>query len=92
MTPAEYRTVTHKRVASEGSVSEWHRVVCERDLTSGKIRDIQLALKDKGYDPGPIDNVFGTQTKDALKRFQADKNLPQDNLDYETLKALGIQQ
>lgn len=89
--PAEYSTVSRRRLDSEGGVGEWRRVICEAQLTSGKIRGIQLALKNKGYDPGPIDNVFGAQTKAALIRYQRENNLPEGNLDFETLKSLGVE-
>lgn len=89
--PAEYRTVTHQRQTAEGSVSDWRRVLCETQMTSGKIRQIQMALKEKGFDPGPIDNVFGSQTKDALKAYQRQNKLPEGNLDFETLKSLGLE-
>jgi len=34
------------------------------------VRDLQRKLKSKGYYKGPIDGVVGTETRDALKRFQ----------------------
>ncbi|WP_432112880.1 peptidoglycan-binding protein [Streptomyces sp. S1] len=34
------------------------------------VKDFQRALKAKGYDPGPIDGIFGNQTKAACTRFQ----------------------
>jgi len=89
--PAEYRTVTRQRLANAGSVGEWRPVICDSQLTSGKIRQIQIALRDAGYDPGPIDNLFGRQTKAALARYQRDNKLPEGNLDFETLKSLGVQ-
>jgi hypothetical protein len=89
--PAEYRTVTHRRQVSDSTVSDWRRVLCEQQLTSDKIRQIQMALKEKGFDPGPIDNVFGTQTKEALSRYQRENKLPEGNLDFETLKSLGLE-
>jgi peptidoglycan hydrolase-like protein with peptidoglycan-binding domain len=54
------------------------------------VQQVQEALKDQGYNPGPIDNVMGTMTKAALVKFQRDKGLPVGQLDMETLKALGI--
>ena len=48
-------------------------------------------LKAAGYNnPGPIDNILGSQTKSALLQYQKDKNLPQGNLNLETLKSLGV--
>jgi peptidoglycan hydrolase-like protein with peptidoglycan-binding domain len=53
---------------------------------------VQRALKAAGYDPGPQDNVLGSQTKSALVKYQKDKGLPIGQLDMQTLKSLGIEQ
>jgi len=56
------------------------------------IRGVQQALKDKGHDPGPVDGVMGTRTKDAIKSFQTASNLqPTGNLNAETSEKLGVQ-
>ena len=57
----------------------------------GKISQIQEALRAKGYDPGPTDNVLGAKTREALTKFQKDNNLPVGNLNVETMRALGIE-
>ena len=36
----------------------------------------QKALKGLGYNPGPIDGLWGNKTQRALQRFQRDNNLP----------------
>jgi hypothetical protein len=57
-----------------------------------KIREAQQALKDKGYDPGPIDGVMGTRTKEAIKSFQNASNLQATGtLDAQTAQQLGVQ-
>jgi peptidoglycan hydrolase-like protein with peptidoglycan-binding domain len=33
------------------------------------VREIQQALKDKGFDPGGIDGVWGRKTIAAVKQF-----------------------
>jgi peptidoglycan hydrolase-like protein with peptidoglycan-binding domain len=45
-------------------------------LASLQVRDIQRALLDQGYDPGPIDGVIGKRTRNAIKGFQTDAGLP----------------
>ena len=55
------------------------------------IISIQRALKAKGYDPGPIDDIIGVRTKAAILQFQKDKGLSTGNYrSIETLKALGV--
>ena len=36
-----------------------------------EIRLLQVRLKDTGFDPGPIDGVWGTKTRSAVLRFEA---------------------
>ena len=90
--PAEYTTVTKRAVSRKGGFSEWREVVCANKITTSMVQQVQRALKDRGYDPGPIDNVIGTQTKAALVKFQKANGLPVGNMDFETLKALGVKQ
>lgn len=41
---------------------------------------LQSALKNAGYYTGPVDGVAGHQTKDAIRRFQADNGLKTDGI------------
>lgn len=87
---ATYRTVMRKIITKEGGYQEWREVLCANQLNEQRILAIQKALQREGYNPGPLDNVFGTQTKEALIKFQQDKGLPIGNLNMETLKALAV--
>ena len=89
--PAEFATVTKKRLVKKGGFTEWREVLCNDRVTGYTIRQIQNALRERGYDPGPIDNVLGARTKAALTKFQKDNSLPVGQLDIETLRALGVQ-
>jgi peptidoglycan hydrolase-like protein with peptidoglycan-binding domain len=40
-----------------------------RSLTRDEVRQVQLRLKNAGYDPGPVDGVAGTRTKAAFSRY-----------------------
>jgi len=42
------------------------------------IRNIQMALLNAGYNPGPIDGKMGKQTREAIKAFQKANNLAID--------------
>jgi lipid-binding SYLF domain-containing protein len=55
------------------------------------IQDVQKVLKDKGFDPGPVDGLMGPQTGSAIREFQKSKSLePTGMLDQKTQEALGV--
>lgn len=57
----------------------------------GNVKQVQEALKDKGFDPGPIDGVMGQKTQEALRSFQQSKNIKvTGRLDSETAQQLGV--
>ncbi len=45
-----------------------------------KIIDIQKALAERGFKPGPLDGVWGRQTAEAVRRFQAKNDLEVDGI------------
>lgn len=89
--PATYKKMVRKELAKKGGYSEWREILCSQNLTVQRILSIQQALKAAGYNPGPLDNVFGSQTKTALVKYQQDKGLPIGNLNMETLRSLGVE-
>lgn len=55
------------------------------------VKQLQIALKNAGYDPGQTDGIFGKKTERAVKRFQKDHRLKVDGIAGEkTQKALGL--
>ncbi|MEX0644591.1 MAG: lytic murein transglycosylase, partial [Parvularculaceae bacterium] len=61
----------------------------DRALTLSERKAVQQALKDKGFDPGPVDGIIGAGTKRALRAWQKSENLPADGYaSSETLRAL----
>jgi len=89
---AQYKTISKRQLTQPGGFTEWREVVCTSDVTPDLVRQVQKALKNKGYNPGSIDNQMGPGTKSALIKYQKDNGLPVGQLDYETLKSLGINQ
>ena len=65
----------------------------QRAGSNQDVREVQDALREKGYNPGPADGVMGPRTQQALREFQqANNNLKATgNLDAETAAALGVQ-
>ncbi len=61
------------------------------NMTGVSVEDIQKALKNLGYEVGPIDGIFGARTESAVRAFQQQKNLTVDGeVGPKTLKALGF--
>jgi membrane-bound lytic murein transglycosylase B len=68
----------------EPIIGEWPRT--DRALSLDERKALQQALKDKGFDPGPIDGVIGAGTKKALKAWQKSAGEPADG--YASLDTL----
>ena len=55
------------------------------------VKSMQMALKDKGFDPGPADGVMGPRTRAALMDYQRKEGLtPTGRWDDETAMKLGM--
>lgn len=54
---------------------------------------MQQALKDKGFDPGPMDGIVGPRTASALKEYQKSENLTvTGKMDRATAAKLGMKE
>jgi hypothetical protein len=87
--PAEYETVTKTVKVTEGRM-DWRPILCETNMTRVNVMDIQRALLQKGHSPGPIDGIYGNQTKSAVHSFQQANELPTGALTMGTVRALGL--
>jgi len=55
------------------------------------VRQAQMALKNRGYDPGEINGMVSSQTQDAIRQFQTSNGIPvTGKLDQQTQVSLGI--
>ena len=58
---------------------------------TGDVKKVQESLRDKGYDPGPIDGVMGSKTRHAIGQYQTAQSLPSTGrLNQETAGKLGV--
>ncbi len=58
---------------------------------SDEVRQAQEALKAKGFDPGPIDGIYGPLTKAAVRQYQEqNKIVANGRLGGETYTSLGV--
>jgi peptidoglycan hydrolase-like protein with peptidoglycan-binding domain len=60
--------------------SSAHAPALDRLLTAGTIQVAETRLRDFGFDPGPVDGIFTTQTQAAVQAFQARYGLPVSGL------------
>ncbi|MEG4067996.1 peptidoglycan-binding protein [Microcoleus sp. Pol11C2] len=61
-----------------------------KGAVGSKVKTLQVRLEIQGYDPGPIDGIFGARTATAVKNFQQYKGLMANGMvDETTWKALG---
>jgi len=87
--PAEYQTLNRTQLVTEGRM-EWRPILCETNMTTTTISEIQRALKNAGHDPGPIDGIYGRLTSSAVKSFQQKNGMAVGGLTLATLTKLGI--
>jgi len=86
----EESQVVTKRVKESDEKMSWKTVLCETNMTTGVIKNIQEALAAKGFDPGTIDGALGSGTLKALDSFQKKNGLATGGLTYESLKSLAV--
>jgi len=70
-----------------------NRPTVRRGDSGPVVEHLQQTLKKLGYDPGPIDGIFGYLTERAVKNFQAAQGLRIDGIvGPKTWAALGERQ
>lgn len=67
-----------RRGLTEEELGNDHEDTGPQDV--GDVRQVQVALKLHGFDPGPADGVPGPRTTAAVRAFQASRGLVQDGL------------
>jgi len=87
--PATYKTVTKKRMVADG-YAKWVPIVCKTSMNSTMISNVQQALKSAGYYRGPIDGVWGSASRSAIRSYQKAKGLPVAGLSVATMESLGL--
>jgi len=61
-------------------------------LSRQQILELQQALENQGFDPGPIDGILGSGTRSAIRQFQQTNNLVADGYPgAQVLKMAGIE-
>ena len=63
----------------------------EAHATFAIVRQTQQVLKQAYYYHGPLNGVYGPQTRRAIAAYQRAKGIARGGLTYETLRSLGLQ-
>lgn len=59
--------------------------------SGASVRELQTLLRNAGFDPGPIDGIFGSRTQSAVIAFQRSRGLTPDGVvGTATWTALGV--
>lgn len=87
--PAEFKEVEQTVKISDANM-EWREILCETNTTTDVVSELQRALEEKGYEPGPVDGVYGWRTMNAVTRYQKENELATGQLTIQTLKHLGV--
>ena len=62
------------------AVTEDCRLAFARGQESAGVQDIQAKLRERGFDPGPVDGLLGRRTCDAVKAYQKAAGMPVNGL------------
>ena len=66
------------------------RPTLRRGSSGSAVLDLQTQLRSAGFDPGPVDGIFGSQTESAVRSFQNSRRLTVDGIvGSQTWGALG---
>ena len=87
--PAKYKYINKKIKVRDGEL-KWLPVLCETNFTKPRVKMVQRALRNAGFNPGPIDGIIGVKTKAAIRRYQLSHNLATGALTLSTLRELGV--
>jgi hypothetical protein len=68
-------------------------VYSDTPMRDPTVNAVQTQLKQQGYYNGPVDGIFGRETRDAVAKYQIDKHLDvTGSLSAQTLQSFGLPQ
>lgn len=87
--PASYRTVTRQAIVRERS-EQWFQSPCPEMMTADFLASAQRALKARRLYSGPITGALDAPTTEAIRRFQAARDLDSGLLSLAAAEDLGL--
>lgn len=67
-------------VLNDTTIDFSYSYLIQRGSTGSKVKAVQSTLNCLGYNAGPVDGIFGSQTVSAVKSFQRDHGLVVDGI------------
>lgn len=89
--PAVYKTVTSEEKVTDEKLT-WAEVLCEDNMTTATVSELQTLLNKAGKYNGPIDGSYGPLTERAANNYAKANNLPTGSrlISLETAKHIGL--
>ena len=87
--PATYRTDTRTRILRDRE-EVWFRAPCPADYTVEFVTTLQRALKARGFYLLPLTGALDAGTRDAVRRYQAERGLDSPRLSLAAARELGL--
>jgi len=81
-------TLLSQKIAERGGdiLQPWPRD--DRPLSFAEAKQLQQLLKDRGFNPGPVDGIIGAGTRAALRQWQTSRGLAADG--YASQQTLAL--
>lgn len=83
--------ITSTDIVKPGGYTEWKEVICDNKMSDKLITDVQSFLASEYQLSNITTGEWDAPTRNALKQYQTDKELPIGQLDLETLDSMGVQ-
>ena len=87
--PAAYRTRTQQRMVQDRE-EIWFRAPCPDTMDMEFVATLQRALKARGLYLLPLSGLIDAPTRDAIRRFQAERGLDSPRLSLGAARELGL--
>ncbi len=76
--PAWKKSSTAQSAPAAQTAAAAQQAVATQPSLNQAVSNLQSQLAARGYDPGPIDGVMGERTRQAIRAYQRDRQMPVD--------------